>query len=100
MRDSKKKNKVRTTVSLPRPVYEEARSLLENQAVPAGSINSLFVAAISAYLKVLKRRQIDAQFAPMANDEEYQKSSQRITEEFNQSDWEALAGMEMDRERA
>jgi hypothetical protein len=53
-------------------------------------MNGLFVAAISAYVKLLKRKQIDAKFRAMADDDAYQKETQLISEEFSQSDWEAL----------
>ncbi len=82
--------KVRTTVSLPEQLYEEARSLVGKKATPAGSINGFFVSAILAYVKLIKRRQIDAKFAGMSEDAEYQKEAGRISEEFSQSDWEAF----------
>jgi len=82
--------KVRTTVSLPKPVYEEARSFVNSNAIPIESINGFFVAAIVAYVKLIKRKQIDAKFAAMSSDASYQKEAKLITEEFNQSDWEAL----------
>lgn len=88
--------KVRTTVSLPEHVYEEARSLVEAKASPAGSINGFFVSAIHAYVRLIKRRQIDATFAGMSEDKEYQKVAGRISEEFSQSDWEAFERAEKD----
>jgi hypothetical protein len=85
-----KEKKVRTTVSLPEPLYEEARSVVVNRTSPAASINGLFVTAIRAYVRLIKRRQIDEQFAGMSQDAEYQREAGRISEEFNQSDWEAF----------
>ncbi|MGA8869503.1 MAG: hypothetical protein WB460_00060 [Candidatus Acidiferrales bacterium] len=82
--------KVRTTVSIPKPVYEEARSFVNSNAIPIESINGFFVAAIVAYVKLIRRKQIDAQFAAMAGDVSYQKQAKLIAEEFSQSDWEAL----------
>ncbi len=87
---TKRELKVRTTVSLPKPLYEEARSVVAETAASADSMNGFFVAAIRAYVKLLKRKQIDAQFRPMAHDATYQKEAQLISEEFSQSDWEAL----------
>jgi hypothetical protein len=87
---AKREPKVRTTVSLPKPLYEEARSVVAQQATSTDSMNGLFVAAISAYVKLLKRKQIDAKFRAMADDDAYQKETQLISEEFSQSDWEAL----------
>jgi hypothetical protein len=82
--------RVRTTVRLPRPLYEEARQFVVKEASPAETINEFFVAAIRAYVKLLKRKQIDAKFARMAEDTGYQKQAKLIAEEFNQSDWEAF----------
>jgi hypothetical protein len=86
--------KVRTSVSLPEPLYLEARSFVEKGISPTDSINSFFVAAILAYVKLIKRKQIDAKFAAMAEDSDYQKQAQLIAEEFSQSDWEAFESVE------
>jgi len=88
--------KVRTTVSLPEPLYEEARSFVNKKVSPSDSINSFFVAAILAYVKLIKRKQIDAKFAAMSEDSDYQKEAKLISEEFSQSDWEAFERVEKD----
>jgi hypothetical protein len=88
--------KVRTSVSLPEPLYQEARSCVDKGVSPADSINSFIVAAILAYVKLIKRKQIDAKFAAMAEDSDYQKQAKLITEEFSQSDWEAFESVEKD----
>jgi hypothetical protein len=54
------------------------------------SMNDLIVRAITAYLRMYKRRQIDSMFAHMAEDVDYQKEASLLAEEFAQSDWEAL----------
>jgi hypothetical protein len=82
-----------TTVRLPRPVYEQAKCVVDKEkggAGPVVSMNDLIVLAITAYLKMYKRRQIDAMFAHMAEDADYQKDASLLAEEFAQSDWEAL----------
>ncbi len=84
------KQKVRTTLSIPKPVYEEARSFVEKREAPADSINALFVTAITTYVKLLRRKEVDAQFAAMAKDADYQKRAKLISDEFSQSDWEAF----------
>lgn len=88
--------KVRTTVSLPERLYEEARSVVGTKATPAASINGFFVSAIRAYVKLIQRKQIDAKFAGMSDDPEYQKAALRISEEFSSSDWEAFERAERD----
>jgi hypothetical protein len=82
--------KIRTTITLPKPVYEEARSLINSEAAPAESMNGFLEAAVTAYLKHFKRRQIDAEFAGMATDPAYQQEAESISEEFSESDQEAF----------
>jgi hypothetical protein len=84
-----------TTVRLPRSVYDQAKRLVEREKEKGGagsivSLNDLFVVAIKAYLKMYRRRQIEAAFAGMAEDPDYQKEAQLMAEEFEYSDWEAL----------
>lgn len=88
--------KVRTTVTIPEPLYEEARTFVNSGISPADSINGFFVNAILAYVKLIRRKQIDAKFAGMAEDTDYQKEASLIAEEFNQSDWEAFESVERD----
>jgi hypothetical protein len=89
-----KEKKVRTSVSIPESLYEEARSFVDKRVSPADSINSFVVAAILAYVKLIRRKQIDAQFAAMLEDSEYQQEAKVIAEEFSQSDWEAFQSAE------
>jgi hypothetical protein len=86
--------KVRTTVRMPKGLYDEARKFVDRNASPAGTINDFFVAAVCAYVKLLHRKQIDAAFATMAEDADYQKEARLIAEEFTQSDWEALQSID------
>ena len=81
--------KVRTTVRLPESLYEAARSFVNKKASPAESMNSFFVAAILAYVNLIRRKQIDAEFSAMAEDSDYQKEAKLISEEFGQSDEKA-----------
>lgn len=89
-----------TTVRLPVRIYEQARCVVDKEKKGASgasrSLNDLIVAAISAYLKMYRRRQIDAAFAGMAEDADYQKEAKLLAEEFEASDWEALLLEEMD----
>jgi hypothetical protein len=82
--------RVRTTVRLPRPLYDQARKFVDRELVPADNINDFFVAAISAYVKLLERKEIDSRFAKMADDTEFQKEAKLIAEEFGPSDWESF----------
>ena len=90
--------KVRTTVRVPKPLYDEAQKCVHKNATPAASINDFFIAAICAYVKLVKRKQIDAAFAGMAEDTDYQTQARLIGEEFSQSDWEAFEAVEREAE--
>jgi hypothetical protein len=82
-----------TTVRLPQSVYEQAKGLVNSERKNAAtflSLNDFFVTAIQAYVRLYKRRQIDAAFAMMAEDADYQKEACLLVEEFEPSDWEAL----------
>lgn len=82
-----------TTIRLPLPVYNQVQCVMEKEIAGGGariSLNDLVVSAIKAYLKMYKRRQIDAAFAGMAEDADYQKEARLLAEEFEHSDWEAL----------
>lgn len=82
--------KVRTTVRLPRNLYNEARRFVDKNLVSAETLNDFLVTAVLSYVKVVRRRQIDAAFSCVAEDVDYQKEAKLIAEEFSQSDWEAL----------
>jgi hypothetical protein len=82
-----------TTVRIPRPVYEQAKGFVCSDQAKAStflSLNDFFATAIQAYVKLYRRRQIDAAFAGMAEDADYQKDVRLLAEQFEDSDWEAL----------
>jgi hypothetical protein len=82
-----------TTVRIPRLIYDQAKCVVENEkdgSGPVVSMNDLVVYALQAYLKLYRRRQIDQAFSGMAEDVEYQKEASLLSEEFADSDWEAL----------
>lgn len=92
-----------TTVRLPRPVYDQAKCVVDKERGGGTgqtriSLNDFIVAAIKAYLKMYRRRAIDAAFAGMAEDADYQKEAKLIAEEFEFSDWAALGLEEKDLE--
>lgn len=83
---------VRTTVTLPVDLVEWSQRFIEKGTVP--SRNALIVAALEHFLKELERQEIDEQFAAMADDEAYRELSVQMSEEFADSDWEALRAAE------
>ena len=86
--------KVRTTVRVPKPLYEEAQQFVQRQDNALSTINDFVIAAIWAYVKLMKRKQIDAAFARISEDADYQKQASLIAEEFSQSDWDTLASLD------
>jgi hypothetical protein len=77
---------------MPRAIYDQAKDLVEKHAGTGKrrSLNDLVVTAVAAYLKMHKRKQIDAAFAGMASDAGYKRNANRLLEEFEHSDWEAM----------
>src|SRR5271157_5564951 len=74
-----------TTVRIPRSVYDQAKHFVDSEKENTTiflSLNDFFVTAIQAYVKLYRRRQIDAAFALMAEDADYQKEASLLAEEF------------------
>ena len=89
-----------TTVRLPERIYEMARRVVEREkkgtSGASASLNDLIVTAVTSYLKIYQRKQIDAAFAGMAEDADYQNEAKLLAEEFKDSDWEAFRLEETD----
>ncbi|MFQ5857310.1 MAG: ribbon-helix-helix domain-containing protein [Anaerolineae bacterium] len=88
MQSLKSVETVRTTVSLPSSLVERTQRLVDIGL--ARSRNALIVAALEHFLEHLERQAIDAQFAAMADDDAYHTFNLDLTDEFAESDWEAL----------
>jgi len=79
---------VRTTITLPADLVDAAdRAVREGRA---RSRNDLLVTALRRELAAQERAEIDAAFAALANDHEFQQESIALAEEAVQSGWEAL----------
>jgi len=88
--------KTQTTVRLPNPLYEEAKSVVERGVGDANTFNDLVVDALGMYLKLLKRKEVDRAFVGMGEDTDYQKDAGMLAAEFEHADWEALELAEKD----
>src|SRR5580700_52607 len=77
-----------TTVRLPRQVYERAKTVVIRSQ--ASSFNEFVVQAIEEKVRRLTEAEIDAAFAQMGLDSDYQRTSIALASEFAKSDWEAL----------
>ena len=79
---------VRTTLALPADLLEQV-----DHAVRAGKARSrnVFVAtALRHELAAQEMAEIDAGFAGMADDEEYQAEALALAEDFTSEEWEAF----------
>lgn len=80
-------NVTRTTLALPTDLLEAVdRAVQEGQA---RSRNAFVAAALRHELAMAEAAAIDAAFAGMAEDTDYQAEAQAISEEFAAADWEA-----------
>ena len=85
---------IRTTVNLPADLVDAAdRAVREGRA---RSRNDLLVAALRRELAAQERAEIDAAFAALADDHEFQAESVELAEEAVRSGWEALRIAEAD----
>jgi Arc/MetJ-type ribon-helix-helix transcriptional regulator len=79
---------VRTTVALPADLIAAVdRAVREGRA---RSRSELLTTALQHELAALDRRAVDAAFAPLADDLDYQNEAMTLSTEFAAADWEAL----------
>ena len=83
-------DKVQTSLRLPKPIYDQAKLLVNQRLTGIDSFNDLVVAALRSFIRKARRRQIDLAFRGMSEDADFQKDARLIAVEFEQSDWEAL----------
>ena len=86
-------NKAQKTVRLPRPLLKEAENLIR-ACGHCESLNDFIVRSMRLRIEVLKRKELDAKFAEMSRDTDYQKEANLLAEEFENSDWEAAKILE------
>ena len=79
---------IRTTLALPGHLLEEADAVVRQGG--ARSRNELVADALRRELAFREREAIDAAFADMANDEDMQAEAERLSREFESSDWQAF----------
>jgi metal-responsive CopG/Arc/MetJ family transcriptional regulator len=83
-----KNQTVRTTLTLPSELLEATDKVV--QEGKAKSRNEFVAQALRRELAALKRAEIDAALAEMANDPEYQAEVLKMEAEFASAQWEAL----------
>jgi len=79
---------VRTTVALPADLIAAADRVVREGR--ARSRSALLATALQHELAALDRSALDAAFAPLADDLDYQSEAIILSEEFAAADWEAL----------
>ncbi len=84
----KEKTKIRLTIDLPRGLVQQADVAVSDGA--ARSRNQLIAQAVQTYLGQLEKAMIDAEFAQMAQDAQYQALALEISRELARTDREAL----------
>jgi hypothetical protein len=93
MPEPRKKEYQNTTVRLPRRVYDQTKIAIQRSEA-ASSFNEFVVQAITEKLHALTDSEIDAEFARMASDPDYQCDSSALAKEFERSDGEAWRATE------
>lgn len=88
MPQARRKEYQNTTVRLPRGVFDQTKTAIQRSEA-ASSFNEFVVQAIKEKLNNLTESEIDAAFAGMASDPNYQRDSIALAEEFERSDGEA-----------
>jgi len=74
---------------MPNELHEEVKALLDSGAF--SSFNELLVASLKDYLKVIREKALDEQFARMAKDENYQRVALDLYNLFENSEQHARA---------
>ena len=96
---ARRKEYQNTTVRLPKRVYELAKTAVEKSEA-GSSFNDFVVQAIEQKLQQLTEAEIDAAFAHMADDLDYQRDAVALAKEFEKSDWQASRANETAHELA
>jgi hypothetical protein len=77
-----------TTLRVPKRVYELAKDAIRRSQ--QSSFNEFVVQAIEEKLRRMTEAEIDAAFASMADDADYQGAAVAMAREFETSDWQAM----------
>ena len=88
MKNYRQPDTVRTTLSIPADLLEAADQMVREGCVR--SRNEFVAMALRHEIAAQKRAEIDAAFAGMADDTEYQAESLAIASEFARAEWEAF----------
>ena len=80
-----------TTVRLPGALLEEAKELLASGVTGIATMSGLIAGALEAYIKMIRKQQIDRAFLQAAEDGQYQRLSREVNEMFAITDRETIS---------
>jgi hypothetical protein len=80
-----------TTVRLPGSLLDEAKELLASGVTNIGTMSALIADALEAYIRMLRKQQIDHAFLVAGKDGRYRKLSREVNEMFAISDRESVS---------
>jgi hypothetical protein len=88
---SRKEKTQPTTVRLPGTLLEEAKELLASRVTGIATMSGLIAGALEAYIKMIRKEQIDRAFLRAAEDGQYQRLSREVNEMFAITDRETIS---------
>src|SRR4051812_40741591 len=83
-----------TTVRIPKLLCEETRTFVSEGVIEIDSFNEFVVDSLRQRLRSLRKKSVDEAFKGMATDKKYQAEMQKISGEFEASDWHSISQIE------
>lgn len=83
-----------TTVRIPKLLCEETKTLVNASGIEIGSFNEFVVDSLRQRLRSLRKKSVDEAFKGMATDKKYQSEMEKISAEFEVSDWHSISQIE------
>jgi hypothetical protein len=80
-----------TTVRLPGSLLDEAKELLASGVTNIGTMSGLIAGALEAYIKMIRKQQVDRAFLQAAENGQYQRLSREVNEMFAITDRETIS---------
>jgi hypothetical protein len=80
-----------TTVRLPGTLLEQAQELLASGVTGIATMSGLIAGALEAYIKMIRKDQIDRAFLQAAEDGQYQRLSREVNDMFAITDRETIS---------
>lgn len=78
--------RIQTTIRLPKGIYQDAKSLIDEPGVEIATFNDLVVESLQWFIRAVRREQVDRAFSTMHFDSEYQCAASEIESRFAESE--------------